>query len=112
MSTEYPAPVYAFPGVHADELGYTPSKGMTLRDYFAANADRDELSDIKFRSLSRMAQEHVAGMKHPAEPRSGTGGYQSPDELVSYQLAVAEFEMRVWAWLRYRMADAMLEARK
>lgn len=96
----------AFPTNGPDHGVY--GAGMTLRDYFATQAPSDEVQELQFRHLSRLAQEQLAGMKYPDEPK-----YQ-PDYAgqVEWQLAKLEFFCRVNTAIRFMLADAMLRARE
>lgn len=84
----------------------SPSEGMSLRDWFAQKAPLAEIEEIKFKNLSRVSAEVLAGRSHPVEPRKPTR-----EELVSYQIDVVKWQAEVTAALRFIMADAMLEAR-
>jgi len=95
----------AFP---VDSSGFLPDRGMTLRDYFAANLPSDEIQDVTYRNLSRDAQELLVGMKHPVEPPPAHPGNMPPAD---YRIAVVRFQCAVNAALRYMAADAMLKAR-
>lgn len=81
--------------------------GMTLHDWFASSMPTDEVQDLAYRTLSRLAQEKIANAKHPIEPPSGA----SSDVLVDYQIAKIDFYCRVNAAIRYKMANAMIEKR-
>lgn len=79
--------------------------GMSLRDYFATNAPTDEIQELTFRHLSRLAQECLTGRPYPTNPHS-TG-----DGQVAFQMAEFEFKCLVNAAIRYALADAMLQMR-
>jgi hypothetical protein len=81
-------------------------EGMSLRDWFAQKAPLAEIEEIKFKNLSRVSAEVLAGRSHPVEPRKPTR-----EELVSYQIDVVKWQAEVTAALRFIMADAMLKAR-
>lgn len=82
-------------------------KGMTLRDYFAAKAPTDEVQELLFRHLSRIAQEQLTGMKYPEKP-----AYTPNDpNMIAFQIAEFEFKCAVNAAIRFKLADAMLKAR-
>ncbi len=94
----------AFPDPQEDWRG---EKGMSLRDYFATNAQTDEVQELSFRHLSRAAQEHMTGLKYPEKPL-----YKPNDPAqIAYQLAEFDFMCAVNAAIRYRLADAMLKER-
>jgi hypothetical protein len=89
-------------------MGEVAQQGMTLRDYFATNAPSDEVQELQFRHLSRLAQEHMTGMKYPERP-----AYRENDPAqIAWQVAEFEFKCAVNAAIRYKLADAMLKARK
>lgn len=94
----------AFPTVMIDKS----EGGMTLRDYFATNAPTDEVQELQFRHLSRLAQELLTGLKYPEK-----SNYQQTDsEMIAFQLAEFEFKCAVNAAIRFTLSDAMLKARK
>lgn len=81
---------------------------MTLRDYFATNAPTDEVQELNFRHLSRLAQEQLTGMTYPVQPHP----YKMHDPaLIDFQIAEFEFKCAVNAAIRFKLADAMLKAR-
>ena len=82
------------------------NSGMSLRDYFAIHANNQELADISYRTLSRLAQEQIVGRSYPDEPR------ESGKTRALWQLEVFEFELELLAKLRFMMADAMLAERE
>jgi hypothetical protein len=95
----------AFPANHFDLTD--EEHGMTLRDYFATQAPTDEVQELQFRHLSRMAQEHMTGMKYPEKP-----AYQPNDPAqIAWQIEEFDFKCAVNAAIRYKLADAMLKAR-
>lgn len=82
--------------------------GMSLRDYFATNAPTNEVQELEFRHLSRAAQEAITGLSYPQKPmddRDSAG-------RVAFQIAEFEFKCQVNAAIRFKLADAMLRARK
>ena len=87
--------------------GGSPDDGMTLRDYFATNAPTDEVQELNFRHLSRLAQEQLTGLKYPFQPSATASETQN----VEYQIAMFEFKCAVNAAIRFKLADAMLKAR-
>lgn len=81
---------------------------MTLRDYFALNLTNDEIQEHTYKSLSREAQEMLAGMPYPEEPaRTSSGGLQA-----NYYIDLLRFNAAVNAAIRFIAADAILEARQ
>ncbi len=80
-----------------------------MRDYFATNAPSDTVQELNFRHLSRQAQERLTGLKYPQKPHPYKEN--NPDEI-AFQLAEFEFKCAVDAAIRFKLADAMLEARK
>jgi hypothetical protein len=85
-----------------------PIDEMTLRDYFATNAPSDEVQELNFMHLSRIAQEQITGMTYPEKPTYKPNDFAQID----FQLLEFEFKCAVHAAIRYKLADAMLEARK
>jgi hypothetical protein len=84
--------------------------GMNLRDYFATAIDKDEYGDLLYRNASRVLMEALAG---PAPQAPSNGGKNvSLDDVAAHQLAKLDWELRFRAAIRYRLADAMLLARK
>lgn len=84
------------------------SLGMSLRDYFASNAPTDEVQELHYSHLSRVAQERLTGLKYPEKPP-----YKANDPAeIEFQLAEFEFHCAVNAAIRYKLADAMLKARE
>lgn len=81
---------------------------ITLRDYFAAQAPTDEVQELNFRHLSRIAQEAITGRKYPERPNPYREN--NPAEI-EFQLAEFDFKCAVNAAIRFRLADAMLKAR-
>jgi hypothetical protein len=79
-------------------------KGMSLRDWFATSVDKDEYGELIYRNASQAMKELIAG-KCPDEPTLAS-------ERPAWQLLKLDWDLRVRAAIRYRMADAMLEARK
>ena len=100
----------AFPQYGFDTIAerFVAAGGMTLRDYFALNLTQDEIRDHTYKSLSREAQEILAGMKYPTEPAMTMSGGRPAD----YYIDILKFNARVNAAIRFIAADAMLEARK
>lgn len=87
--------------------GIGDGMGMSLRDWFAANMDRDEYGDQSFRHLSLNAKELLAGPR-PEKPED-----RAPrEDRVAWQLAEMKWELRVRAAVRFIYADAMIVARK
>ena len=83
------------------------SAEMTMRDYFATTAPTDEVQELNFRHLSRIAQEALTGMKYPLRP-----AYKEGDpHLIEFQIAEFEFKCAVNAAIRYKLSDAMLQER-
>jgi hypothetical protein len=83
------------------------TEGMTLRDYFASNAPTDEVQELQFRHLSRLAQEQLTGLKWPIKPAN-----LNDLEMVAFQIAEFEFKCAVNAAIRFKLSDAMLKARE
>lgn len=82
--------------------------GMTLRDYFAIQAPTNEVQELNYQHMSRLAQERLTGMKYPEKPE-----YKPNDSAnVDFQIAELEFKCAVDAAIRFKLADAMMEARK
>lgn len=81
--------------------------GLTLRDYFATQAPTDEVQELSFRNLSRIAQEQLTGMTYPQKPDYR----QHAPEVIAWQIAEFEFKCAVNAAIRYKLADAMLKVR-
>lgn len=81
--------------------------GMSLRDWFASQMDRDEYGELAFNGLSQASKCLLAGPK-PERPRDSA----SSEDRVAWQMADLEWELKVRAAVRYRYADAMLAARK
>ena len=80
---------------------------MSLRDYFATQAPSDEVQELQFRHLSRIAQEQMTGMKYPVKP-----DYRENDPaMIAWQIAEFDFKCAVNAAIRYKLADAMLRIR-
>lgn len=101
-------PAFPCDRIMTDRGSVILSGGMTLRDYFAANAPTDEVQELQFRHLSRLAQEQLTGMKYPEKPV-----YKENDpQQIEFQIAEFEFKCAVNAAIRFKLADAMLEARK
>ena len=90
------------------EVDSCTEAGMSLRDYFATNAPTDEVQELNFRHLSRLAQERITGLKYPERPRYEVN---SPGEI-EFQLAEFDFKCAVNAAIRFRLADAMIRARQ
>ena len=82
----------------------TATGGMSLRDWFATSVDKDEYGELIYRNASQAMKELIAG-KCPDEPTLAS-------ERPAWQLLKLDWDLRVRAAIRYRMADAMLEARK
>lgn len=89
--------------------GISAEMGMSLRDYFAATAPTDEVQELQFRHLSRVAQERITGLKYPTRPHPYRDN--NPDEI-SFQIAEFEFKCAVNAAIRFKLADAMLKIRE
>lgn len=85
-------------------------KEIELRDYFATSIDKDEYGDIIFRNLSRRASEILAGYPRPEEPTEAQCRLV-PDLRSNWQIKCAEWEFAWRAALRFKYADAMLNAR-
>jgi hypothetical protein len=108
MSNETGGPAFPVPfDVYPDGEG-SSLVGMTLRDYFATNAPASEVAELDFRHLSRIAQEKLTGLKYPERPAYKE---HNPKEI-EFQIAEFEFKCAVNAAIRYKLADAMLKARK
>lgn len=87
----------AFPNPALADDKYAASNsdlGMTLRDWFATGVDKDEYGDVIYRNASRALMEELAGPK--------------PEDA----LVRLDWELRFRAAIRFRMADAMIAARK
>lgn len=82
--------------------------GMTLRDWFAANAPSDEVRELDYNALSRRAQEAITGLKHPDRPANEF----DTEAMVAFQIEQLEFKCAVNAAIRFKLADAMLKARE
>lgn len=99
----FPSPGVVMPG-GGQQGAY---EGMSLRDYFASNAPTDEVQELHYNSLSRIAQERLTGLKYPEKPP-----YKANDPAqIEFQLAEFEFHCAVNAAIRYKLADAMLKER-
>jgi hypothetical protein len=81
---------FAFPV--CNEANVNGDAGMTLRDYFAGQA---AVNDIEFADM-RSAAEWI--------------GVEAPDE--DNYIECLEFTFKLEAFIKYKKADAMLEARK
>lgn len=102
-------PAFPSPGVVLhDNTQQGAYEGMTLRDYFATNAPTDEVQELDFRHLSRTAQEAITGLSYPQKPMDD----RDVDGRVAFQIAEFEFKCQVNAAIRFKLADAMLRARK
>lgn len=97
---------YAFPH-HFTTESINDCSGMSLRDYFAAKAPTDEVQELSFRHLSRVAQEQLTGLKYPEKPKDN----ESSAKHVSFQIEQFKFKCAVNAAIRFALADAMLKVR-
>ncbi len=98
---------YNGPAFPVQDAATWQAHGMTLRDYFATQAPSDEVQELQFRHLSRLAQETLTGMKYPEKP-----AYKDNDPAqIAWQIAEFDFKCAVNAAIRYKLADAMLRVR-
>lgn len=81
--------------------------GLSVRDYFATKMPTDEIAEITFKHLSRVAMEYLAGRPYPAELKSGA----TLEETAQHQVDRVKFYCAVSAAIRYLHAEAMLVER-
>lgn len=91
-----------------------PIQDMMLRDYFAIHFHEEDVRERMERNLSHLAKVALVGRPKPVEPESIRRGLglANEDEVRAHHIACLEWECEVAAHVRYRMAEAMLKARK
>ena len=84
-------------------------EGISRRDWFAAQMDKDEYGEIAYKNLSVASKEALVGRERPPEPNRNTVSKEAYSE---YRIEVVRFELAVQAKLRFMFADAMIDASK